>query len=116
MGLPDAEHIIKRVLKQIPCIRPECTMIRESSMASADSAIALPKDDGTAVSMPTEVFKQERALHQENEDLQRQSRKNEEHLAELRIFSELQDKLAILAMRLDLHTVGTDVKELSKLD
>jgi len=111
MGLPDAEHIIKCVLKQILCITPERSMTRESSVASADSAIALPKDDGTAVSMATEVFKRERTLQQENEDLQRQLRENEERLAELRIFSELQDKMAMLAMRLDLHTVGTDVKQ-----
>jgi hypothetical protein len=31
------------------------------------------------------------------------------------MFSELQDKMAMLAMRLDLHTVGVDVKELSRL-
>jgi TolA-binding protein len=115
MGLPDAEHIIKCVLKQILCIAPERGMTRGSSLASTDSAIALPKDDGTAVSMATEVFKQERALQQENEDLQRQLRENEERLAELRMFSELQDKMAMLALRLDLHTVGTDVKELPKL-
>ena len=111
MGLPDAEHIIKCVLKQIMCITPERSMTRESSVASADSAIALPKDDGTALSMATEVFRRERALQQENEDLQRQLRENEERLADLRMFSELQDKMAMLAMRLDLHTVGTDVKQ-----
>jgi hypothetical protein len=115
MGLPDAERTIKCVLKQILCITPEQSMTRGSSMASADSAIALPKDDGTTVSMATEVFKQERALQQENDDLQRQLRENEERLAELRMFNELQDKIAMLAMRLDLHTGGIDVKELSKL-
>jgi hypothetical protein len=115
MGLPDAEHIIKCVLKQILCITPERSRTRESSLASADSAIALLKDDDTAVSMATEVFKQERALQQEKEVLQRQLRENEEHLAELRMFSELQDKMAMLAMRLNLHTVGTDAKESSQL-
>lgn len=115
MGLPDAEQIVKCVLKQILCITPERSRTRESSLASADSAIALPKDDGTAISMATEVFKQERALQQENEDLQRQLRENEQRLAELRMFSEIQDKMAMLAMRLDLHTVGTDAKESSQL-
>ena len=115
MGLPDAEHIIKCVLKQILCITPERSRTRESSLASADSAIALLKDDDTAVSMATEVFKQERALQQEKEVLQRQLRENEEHLAELRMFSELQDKMAMLAMRLNLHTVGTDARESSQL-
>ena len=115
MGLPDAEHTIKCVLKQILCITPEQSVTRGSSVASADSAIGLPKDDGLVVSMATEVFKQERALQQENDDLQRQLRENEEHLAELQLFSELQDKIAMLAMRLDLHTVGMDVKKLSNL-
>jgi hypothetical protein len=69
MGLPDAEHTIKCVLKQILCITPEQSMTRGSSMASADSAIALPKDDVTAVSMATEAFKREQALQQENDDL-----------------------------------------------
>jgi hypothetical protein len=115
MGLPDAEHTIKCVLKQILCITPEQSMTRGSSMTSADSAIALPKDDGTAVSMAAEVFKQERALQQENDNLQRQMRDNEERLAKLRMFNELQDKMAMLAMRLDLHTGGMDVKGLSKL-
>jgi hypothetical protein len=42
-------------------------------------------------------------------------RDNEERLAKLRMFNELQDKMAMLAMRLDLHTGGMDVKGLSKL-
>jgi predicted RNase H-like nuclease (RuvC/YqgF family) len=65
--------------------------------------------------LATEVFKQERALQQENDNLQRQLRENEERLAQLRTFNELQDKMTMLAMRLDLHTGGMDVKELSKL-
>lgn len=113
MGLPDAENTIKCVLKQILCITPERSMTRASSMA--DSAIELPKDNGAAVSMAAEVFKREQALQQEKDGLQRQLRENEERLAELRHFSELQNKLAMLAMRLDLHTGGVDVKESSTL-
>lgn len=110
MGLPDAEHTITCVLKQILCITPERSTTRASSMASADSAIALPKDNDTVGSMAAEVFKRERALQQEHDDLSRQLRQNEKRLAELRTFSELQDKMAMLAMRLDLHTVDVDVK------
>lgn len=110
MGLPDAEQTIKCVLQQILCITPERSMTRASSMASADSAIVLPKDNDAVVSMATEVFKRERALQQETDGLQRQLRENEERLAELRKFSKLQDEMAMLAMRLDLHTVDVDVK------
>lgn len=88
-------------------------MTRASSMASADSAIALPKDNDTVASVATEVFKRERALQQRNDDLQRQLRENEESLAELRTFNELQNKMAMLAMRLDLHNVGVVGKGLS---
>lgn len=110
MGVPDAEQTIKCVLQQILCITPERSTTRASSMASADSAIVLPKENDDPVSMATAVFKRERALQQEHDGLQRQLRDNEERLAELRKFSELQDEMAMLAMRLDLHTVGVDVK------
>lgn len=115
MGLPDGENTITCVLKQILCISPERSTTRASSMASADSAIALPKDNGAVGSMATEVFRRERALQQENDDLHRQLRENEERLSELRMFSELQNKMAMLAMKLDLHTVDVDVNGLSKL-
>ena len=115
MGLPDAEQTIACVLKQILCITPERSITRASSMASADSAIALPEDNGTEASIATELFKREQALQRRNDDLQRQLRENEERLAEIRTFSQLQDRMAMLAMKLDLREVGMDVKESSRL-
>ncbi|KAK4618569.1 4-methyl-5-nitrocatechol 5-monooxygenase [Fulvia fulva] len=104
MGLPDAEPTIRCVMKQILCLTPERNEVRTASIPSVDSAVALSQDSEQG-DLSVALHARETALKQEKEELEKRLAEVEQSLQDVRKLGQLQNDMALLAVRLGLPPV-----------